>query len=74
MNGKAWGVVCIVVGLSTAYAGFRLIQSQEHPPGTTGFEGPWINRRGLLMLAGYSLLGVGLILAVIFSSFFFIGG
>ena len=74
MNGKAWGVVCVVAGLSTAYGGYKLIQSQEHPPGTAGFEGPGLNRRGLLMLVGNACLGLGLILAVIISSFFFIGG
>ena len=33
-----------------------------------------LNRRGLLMLVGNACLGLGLILAVIISSFFFIGG
>lgn len=74
MSGKIWGTVCIVAGLATAYGGIRLIQSQEHPPGTTGFEGPWINRRGLLMMLGNILLAIGLTVAVIISSFFFIGG
>jgi hypothetical protein len=74
MNGKAWGAVCVVAGLSAAFGGYKLIRSQEHPAGTTGFEGPALNRRGVLMVIGDILLGLGLVLAVIISSFFFIGG
>jgi hypothetical protein len=74
MNGKYWGVACIVAGLAMAYGGMRIIKSQEHPPGTTGFEGPWLNRRGMIMMVGDGLLILGLVLAIIFSSFFFIGG
>jgi hypothetical protein len=74
LNGKVWGLARILAGLSLAYGGWRLIESQEHPAGTTGFEGPGLNRRGLLMLAGYALLILGLILAIIFSAFIFMGG
>jgi hypothetical protein len=74
MNGRIGGLACVVAGLSLAYAGGSLIKSQEHPAGTTGFEGPRLNGRGWLTLAGYALLALGLILAIIFSAFFFIGG
>ncbi|MFI5345047.1 MAG: hypothetical protein ACHQ51_01615 [Elusimicrobiota bacterium] len=74
MNGKAWGAFCLVAGFATAFGGYRLIRSQEHPAGTTGFEGPSLNRRGLVMLLGNLLLALGLVVAVIISSFFFIGG
>ncbi|HEX4047346.1 MAG TPA: hypothetical protein VH309_05905 [Elusimicrobiota bacterium] len=74
MNGKAGGAACVVAGLGLAAAGWRLIKSQEHPESTTGFEGPGLNRRGALMLLGNVLLGLGLVIAVIISSFFFIGG
>jgi hypothetical protein len=74
MSGKAWGGICIFAGLSLAYGGWRLVKSQEHPAGTTGFEGPGLNGRGCIMMAGSALLVLGLILAIIISSFFFIGG
>lgn len=74
MSGKACGAACIIAGASLTYAGWRLVKSQEHPAGTAGFEGPGLNRRGWLMMLGNVLLGLGLILAIIFSSFFFIGG
>ena len=57
-----------------AFAGYKLTRSQEQPEGTTGFEGVGPNRRGLVMLLGNGLLMLGLVLAVIISSFFFIGG
>lgn len=74
MSGRVWGAVCVVGGLSMAAAGYKLVRSQELPEGTTGFQGVAPNRRGLAALAGYGLLMLGLILAVIISSFFFIGG
>ncbi|MDE2142105.1 MAG: hypothetical protein KGJ84_06820 [Elusimicrobia bacterium] len=74
MNGKAWGWVCVGTGLATSFSGYQLIRSQEHPSGTTGFEGPRINRRGVVILMGNLLLAFGLAVAVIISSFFFIGG
>jgi hypothetical protein len=74
MNGRAWGIVCAVSGLALAFSGWKLKKSQEHPVGTTGFEGPGLNRRGLLMLSGEALLILGLILASIIAALFFIGG
>lgn len=74
MNGKAWGAVCVVAGLGLAFAGHKLTRSQEPPPGATGFEGVGVTRRGWVILAGNGLLMLGLVLAVIVSSFFFIGG
>lgn len=74
MNGKAWGAVCLTAGLSLSVAGWKLLKAQELPPGTTGFSGVTPNRRGLAIAAGYGLLVVGLILAALISSFFFIGG
>lgn len=74
MNGRAWGAVCVAAGLGLAVGGWKLVSSQEHPAGTSGFEGAAPNRRGLAIAAGYGMLVFGLILAVIVSSFFFIGG
>jgi hypothetical protein len=74
MSGRSWGIACVAAGLSMAYGGWRLVKSQEHPAGTAGFEGPGLNRRGWLMMTGDALLALGLILAIIVSSFFFIGG
>lgn len=74
MNGKAWGCVFAVGGLALAAAGWKLIKSQDLPEGAAGFEGVGLSRRGLVILAGYFLLMFGLVLAVIISSFFFIGG
>jgi hypothetical protein len=74
LNGKAWGAVFVVVGLSLAACGWKLMKAAELPEGTTGFTGVGPNRRGLVLFAGNALLIVGLILAVLISSFFFIGG
>ena len=74
MTGRAWGCVFVVGGLALAAGGWKLIKSQEHPEGTTGFEGVAPNRRGLVIMAGYGALILGLILALLISSFFFIGG
>jgi hypothetical protein len=74
LNGKAWGGLCVVAGLALAAAGWKLMKSAELPEGTTGFTGVAPSRRGLTIFAGNALLIVGLVLAVIVSSFFFIGG
>jgi hypothetical protein len=74
MKGNFWGTVCIISGAAISYGGWRLIKSQELPPERTGFEGVFINRRGLLFALGYALLGFGMILAIIFGSIFFVGG
>lgn len=74
MSGHLWGAVCVVAGLAMAFAGYRLTRSQERPEGSTGFEGVGVTRRGWVILAGNALLMLGLVIAVIISSFFFIGG
>jgi hypothetical protein len=74
VSGKAWGAACVLAGLALAAGGWKVLKSQEHPPGTTGFEGLAPNRRGLALAAGYGMLILGLVLSVLIGSFFFIGG
>ncbi len=74
MSGKAWGAVCVAGGLGLAFAGWRLAAAQRHPEGTTGFEGPGLNARGLKGMAGGLLMVLGLVLAVLIGPIFFIGG
>ena len=74
MNTGIPGTALAAAGLATAYAGWRVIRSQEHPPGTTGFEGPGLNARGWKMLAGELLLVGGLILAAVIGPMLILGG
>jgi len=74
LSGKIWGSVCVVLGLALAAGGWKVIKAAEPPEGTTGFSGVAPNRRGLALFAGNVMLIVGLILAALISSFFFIGG
>lgn len=75
MNGKVWGAVFLIGGLSMAAAGWKLLKAAELPPGAAGFSSfVTPGKRGLIQLAGNGLLILGLILAFIISSFFFVGG
>lgn len=71
-HGIPIGISLLISGAGVAYLGYRIEKSQEHPEGTTGFEGPGLNRRGLIMLLGSTLMIVGLILAMIMAPMMFI--
>lgn len=70
MGSKWWGVLCVVVGLAMAAAGYRILQRYERPPGVTGFAGPIVSQHTLIIVAAQFLLVVGLLLAMVFGLIF----
>lgn len=70
MESKWWGVLCVVVGLALAAAGYRILQRYARPPGVTGFAGPILSRHTLIVMAAVFLVLVGLIVAIVFGLIF----
>lgn len=63
--------LCFLAGLAVAFAGWRLVKSQEVPPGDTRFVHFW-SPTVLLINLGYLLLFTGLMLCCIFTPMFWI--
>ena len=65
-------LACVAAGLLLAYGGWRLLKKHEGPVEHTGFHtAPWSSTFGYW--GGYARLFLGLYLAVIQASLFWIG-
>ncbi len=69
---RLYGLTCILIGGSMAWAGYRILKRHDRPAGATGFAGPIVSRSLFITFTGILLLVVGLILAVIFALIFFL--
>jgi hypothetical protein len=72
MSHKFWGSLVLLAGLCVAASGYRILRSQGSQP--RDFHGdPVTDITGFKRFAGMALMIAGLMLAMIFAPFFFIG-
>lgn len=71
---RIYGLACILIGGSMAWAGYRILKRYDRPARASGFAGPIVSRSLFITSAGIFLLAIGLILAVIFGLVFFFYG
>ena len=64
-----YALLCLVIGTSMAWAGYRMLKPYERRRGETGFPGP-VGWHTLIQLAGDLLIVFGLILAIVFGLVF----